>query len=396
MFSNINKLWRYLSFVLRAKKVWVWPRQSKVLIYDAANREILLEYLKPWNPEILHVRNEQINIRALLKSLFRKGRRVDAYIDCFVEKVNPRLLVTIVDNNATFYTISERHPNVKTIFLQNGLRGYYQDVFEYLDNLNFDAKKTFFVDHMFVFGSAIAERYSKYIRGSILPIGSIKNNFMTKEKSPETGTIAFISSWRNSKGWFLKDTFFSFEEVWEIPDNLILQCLMKYAKEKNKRVVIIPNQPKNSELFIQEKNYFRKLMNGEPEFLLPTGTYPSYSATDSTEIVVAFDSTLGYESIARGNKTAVLAFRGTMQGVISSWDFGWPLELSKEGLFWTNKPDPKEFVRILDYLFEVTDEQWQKDVESTNFSSIMEYAPDNTILQSILDKELGPPPPSAH
>ena len=391
MFHLIKKLGRLLCHIFQAKKIWTWPQQSEVLIYDAANQGILLEYLKPWSPEILHTRREQINMRVLLKSLFKKGRRVDAYIDCYIEKVNPRLVLTLIDNNATFYTISQRHPNLKTLFLQNGLRGYYLDVFEFLDNLNSNILNTFFVDYMFVFGSTIGERYSRYIKGNILPIGSMKNNFMLKENSPQRGVIAFISHWKLDTGWHIKGNFFSFNDLWTHPDNLIIQCLMRYAKEKNKRVVIIPRQLKNSQLLIQEKNYYRKLMGSEPEFLLPSTPYPSYSAVDVAEVVVTLDSTLGYESISRGTKTAIFQFRGTLTG-ISGWDYGWPADFPDDGLFWTNKPDQDIFVRILDYLFEVSDEQWKKDVESTNYSSLVEYDPGNTIFQSILKKELGSPP----
>ena len=93
VFSHIKKLWRYLCQFFQARKVWTWPQQSKILIYDAANSEILLEYLKPWNPEILHVREEKIYMRVLLKSFFKKGRRSDAYIDCFIKKVHPRFVL---------------------------------------------------------------------------------------------------------------------------------------------------------------------------------------------------------------------------------------------------------------------------------------------------------------
>ena len=77
-------------------------------------------------------------------------------------------------------------------------------------------------------------------------------------------------------------------------------------------------------------------------------------------------------------------------------DFGWPEDLPDEGPFWTNKPAPDRYARILDYLFEIDDVQWQKDVESINFSSQLIYNPGNTILKSTLEKELGAPPTSAH
>jgi surface carbohydrate biosynthesis protein len=393
MFNPIKKLWHYFCYFFQAKKFWAWPQHSKVLIYDAANSEILLEYLNPWNPEILHVRGEQINMPVFLESFFKKGRFRDSYIDCFIKKVRPHLIITIVDNNPLFYAISQRHPDVKTLFIQNGLRSYHCDVFKNLDMFNSDTKSTFFVDYMLTFGSTIGESYSRYIKGDNIPIGSIKNNFMPKESSPQSGTILFVSVWKKSKGRWFGDTFSSFEDFWTRPDKLVIQCLMKYAKEKNKRLVIALRCQHDNDLLSQEKNYFKGIMGVEPEFLQTSGLYTIYPIIDSAEVVVSLSSTLRYESIARCKKTAVFSVRGTLQG-ISDWNYGWPADFSDEGLFWTNKPDPEIFVRILDYLFEVSDEQWKEDVESTNFSSIMKYDHGNTILQSILEKELGPPPKS--
>jgi len=360
-----------------------------VLIYDAANSEILLEYLKPWNPEILHVRKEQINMLVLLKSFLRKGKRIDAYIDYFIQKVNPRLVITTIDNSTAFYRISPRHPDVKTLFIQNGLRGYYWDVFEYLDNLDSNTSDTFFVDHMLVFGSVIGKHYSRYVKGNIQPIGSIKNNFAQKEKSPQPGVIALISQWVPPfKSYRIKNNFLSHDPLCRYPDQVGIQFLVQYAKEKNKRLAVVPRLKGN---FEQEKEYLTKLMGCEPEFIFLPGFLPNYKAVDSAEVVVSLDSTLGYESICRGNKTAIFSFRGTLND-INGYDYGWPADCPDEGPFWTNKPDSDIFIRILDYLFEVSDEQWKKDVEATNFSSIMEYDPRNTIFQSILEKELGSPP----
>ncbi|MCL0045712.1 hypothetical protein M1N16_05715 [Nitrospinaceae bacterium] len=399
MFISIKKLWRYLCYFFQTRKVWNWPQQSKVLIYDAANSAILTEYLKPWNPEILHVREEKINMQVLLKSFFKKGRRSDSYIDCFIEKVNPCLIITTIDNAKIFYKISGRHPNIKTLFLQNGMRGYFEDIFKQLENLDSDTMSTFFVDYMLVFGSAIGEKYSQYLKGRVLLAGSIKNNFVPKENSSQPGVIAFIGHWRLDRGRkntsdVARGNFF--EDIWTRPDTLIIQCLMRYARENDKRLIIIPNSDRNSsDLLSKEKDYHREIMGIEPEFSETSGPYPSYKAVDSAEIVVASDSTLAYESVARCKKTAFFAIRATF---LEKYDhaYGWPVDFPDEGPFWTNKPDPDIFIRILDYLFKVSDEQWKKDVDSTNFSSLMEYDPGNTIFKSILEKELGPPPSSAH
>ena len=97
------------TFIAFSRKVWSWPRQSQVLIFDGCNQEILMEHLEPWNPEVLYVRGEEINMKVLLKSLFISGNRENAYIDCFIEKTRPRMVVTYVDNHSGFHSIAVRN-----------------------------------------------------------------------------------------------------------------------------------------------------------------------------------------------------------------------------------------------------------------------------------------------
>jgi hypothetical protein len=76
----------------------------------------------------------------------------------------------------------------------------------------------------------------------------------------------------------------------------------------------------------------------------------------------------------------------------SETDTRWLGNFLDEKLFWTNKTDLNSFVRILDYLFEVDDIQWHKDVSDSSFSSLMVCDPRNKLLKSILEKKLGSPP----
>jgi surface carbohydrate biosynthesis protein len=391
VFDYIKKTWNIFKYFIRAKPVWKCPQQSDVLIFDQSGQDILLEYLKPWRPEILHVRGEVINMGVLLKSFFRSGARIEAYVDCFIEAVSPRLIVTLIDNNKHFYSISQRHLYVKTMFVQNGVRSCFLDIFEYLDSLDSETLNAFSVDHMLVFGSQIGEKYTRYFKGNITPIGSIKNNFVSKKSLPQPGVITFVSQWRNGLPFSNNGISYTHEEFVEQPDRLVVQLLGDYAKNNNKRLKIILKTLEQNSLVSLEKAYFKKILGYEPGFQKKQGPYSSYGFLDSSEVIVTIESTLGYESIARGNKTAIFSIRGALCK-ISGWTFGWPANFPDEGLFWTNKPNPDSFVRILDYLFEVTDEQWQKDLKCTKYSSIVEYDPENTILQSILEKELGAPP----
>ncbi len=388
VFKGIKKFWRIICFIMCAKKKWSQPRQSDVLIYDALRQASLLKYLSPWHPEVIHLRGEQINMRVLFSSLFRGGTRLGSYVDCFIEKVQPRLVVTFVDNDRYFYTISQRHPEVKTLLIQNGWRSRYPGFGEF-EEMDLDVSSLYFVDYMLLFGSVLAEKYAQYIKGNIVLMGSIINNYIPKEKLTERGILAFVSGWLhggfNGAGLCVPEEDFNGKV-----DRSVVQCMARYAEENNKRLMIIPRHPKDGDLREREETYFRELLGCDPEFLESDGPCSSYSAVDSAEVVVTIDSTLGYESIARGNKTAVFSYRSK---ICKGWegDFGWPQELQGEGPFWTMAPDPEGFVRVLDHLFEIDDIQWNKITEAVNFSSFMIYDPGNTILKSTLDKILGTP-----
>ncbi|MDD4975464.1 MAG: hypothetical protein PHY93_13980 [Bacteriovorax sp.] len=386
--QKLKKLKYYTNYFFRAKKVFRWPKKSDVLIFDSVNQHVLMEYFGDWKPEVLHVRGEQINILVLLASLFRVGSKEDAYKDCYVEKVNPRLVITFIDNNMSFHTISKRHPNIKTMFIQNGIRGYFGQVFENLDKVDSSLQHQLAVDYMMTFGSGVGGEYSKSISGSVFPIGSIKNNQISHlEKSIQKDTIAFISQWQDH-GVQIGDTFYDHETYFGQIDRLIFKTLNEYAKSKNKRIMIISRHPSTTPKRKEEADYFAKLLNRSPEFLEPAGLNSSYQAIDTAEVVVAIDSTLGYESLARGNKTAIFSIRGSFVK-FSGETFGWPGKFADEGPFWTNIPNTQSFERILDHLFNVDELNWRKDIEASHFSSIMAYDQGNTILKSILEKELG-------
>ena len=87
----------------------------------------------------------------------------------------------------------------------------------------------------------------------------------------------------------------------------------------------------------------------------------------------------------------MFSIRGSLLG-IQGLTYGWPGDFADEGPFWTNRPDAKEFERILDYLVEIDDVTWQKDVQAGGFPGLMMYNPENSILRSILETELGPKP----
>jgi surface carbohydrate biosynthesis protein len=366
------------------------PRRSSILIFDGMNHQLLAPMLEQWKPEVLYLRGEVLNLYCLLCSLFRAGRLKDAYIDSYVEAVCPRLIVTFIDNDTRFHHLSVRHPAIKTMFIQNGWRSYYGDVFEALEHLNSEEQKSAHVDYMLVSGRYIGEEYARFIKGQIIPFGSFKSNRIQRSGTRHPELLAFISQYYEG-GIVLDGKPMSHDEFFKKTDTLVLGGLLTYARVNARRLVVIPRyrhtqKPERG----REEAYFRELLGAEVDFLEPDTDNPSYTAVDMSGVTVAIDSTLGYESLARGNRTAMFSVRGAICS-LKGYSFGWPLKVAETGFFWTNRADSADFSQILDRLYSSTDADWQKELNLCGISDLMYSDQGNSILQRILLEELGPP-----
>lgn len=386
MITRVRRFWRRLSMMLRAEKTWHLPRRSDVLLFDACNQHLLEEYLAPWQPEVLHVRGEAFNVPVLLRSLGRPGRRTETYIDAYIAAVKPRLIVTFIDNAETFLALKSRHPGITTMFVQNGWRGHYADIFDTLDGMDPERRRRLHVDRMLTFGSVIGAHYRRYVGGNSVAIGCLKNNMIPRVQPTHRDLMVFLSQWLPDglpmAGKFVtQETFFG-------GDKLILEVCGNYADQHGKRFEVVPRTRRADPLRSQEAAFFSRLLGSKFRFLEPEGSFPSYSAIDMAEVVIAVDTTLGYEALARGKRTAMFSVRGHALE-LDGLTFGWPGDFADEGPFWTNRPDPDTYTRILDHLFTVTDAQWRSDIEMTGFQSLMIHDPGNSVLKAVLANELG-------
>ncbi|MES2770817.1 MAG: LA_1612 family putative O-antigen biosynthesis protein [Pseudomonadota bacterium] len=386
MSPYLKKLAAFCSYFWHAKKTWSWPKKSDILIFDACGEALLREYLSDWSIEVLPVRGERINVPLMLASLFVSGRRSEAYFDLYVRKVAPKLIITFIDNTPAFYRLTVRHPGVKTMFIQNGWRSRYGDVFELLTEPAPSQKNALAVDYMMCFGSAIGAHFQRYIAGEVMAIGALRNNRQPQLASKAAGTIAFISQW-SRHGVQLAGKTYSQDAFMGTADRCILAFLSKYAAEHKKKLYIIPRTHVGSVDRRDETSYYSALLGKACSFLEYDTPGSSYQAIDVAEVVVGVDSTLVYETIARGNKAAVFAIRSALMGV-EGFEYGWPAPLAAEGAFWTNSPSPERFRAVLDYLFSTSEAQWRAELKRVSFEQLMVFDPDNTILKTTLTQVL--------
>jgi surface carbohydrate biosynthesis protein len=375
----------YAIFILPPKQ-WKLPKRSEVIVYDATGVEILAPYLAGYSVEIIPIRGEYVNLPCLilasLKLRFWKGKPIQAYADVFIQLVSPKVIVTFIDNNAAFYVISKRFPHIKTVFIQNGFRGELGDIFGCLTKSD-----DFHVDYMLVHGNAIGRHYQKFISGESLTIGSIKNNKLAKCTGYEKNSILFISQYQDKPEgdapfWVEHDGRKIYWNQFFEAETHVLKFLVKWCIEKNKVLKICGRSIESQG---KEKSFFAQFLNGcSWEFIPKSHVYSSYSLLDSAEIIVTVDSTLGYESMGRGNKTAIFSCRGISLNNEAT-KFGWPSVFPENGPFWTNEIDELQLRRVMNYLNTLSDKEWQQ-TRLTYGSEIMDFDVGNTRLTAFLDR----------
>jgi surface carbohydrate biosynthesis protein len=369
-------------------KTFKRPPRADVLIYDREGSDSLTPFVERYNHNVLSVRGEDINLYCLAKSFFKRKFWFDSafetYIFCYINIVRPRVVITFIDNDSRFYKISSNCPFTKTIFVQNGRRGKIHDIFGSIDK-----NDQYKVDYMLVAGDAVGRKFREFIQGETISIGSLRNNRTLNSNDIQNNKILFISSWVEKPKHelsfrTLKDgTEISWEDYFKV-DEIALKFLDKWC-HKNDKVLQICARSSND--LSGEKEFYKERLNHcEWEFLSKDGDRSTYDYLAKSYIVVFIDSTVGYESLSRGKRTAAFVSRVIGQ-LDESEHFGWPANLPKTGRFWSHKSSEEEFGRIMDYLNSTGNEDWEKERQRYT-PEIMVFDAGNQKLIKLLDELL--------
>jgi surface carbohydrate biosynthesis protein len=379
-----SRLKAFHKCYLKPKKELKKPPKVDVIIYDRNGSELLEPYLMGKSHVTFSTRGESINLYILLKSILKLNfwnlQSFDSYINTYIDYVAPKVIITFTDNDSRFYLISKHFPNTKTIMIQNGARGISGDVFDHLKHSD-----KFRVDYILSMNVSVGEKYLEYMEGEVIPIGSFKNNLCEKVSQIEEDQVLFISQWAekpldSSVLYFENDgTPIKYEEFFSV-DGLVLNLLQKWCDRNSKQLVILG---RDQETHNDEFQYYSNLLPVNSfKFLPKIDSLSNYRELDKSEIVVFVDSTLGFESIGRANRTASFAWRKLSDGR-QLVRFGWPLELESEGVFWSSEVSESNFNKIMDYLNTVSESDW-KNVVKKHQKMHMEYDPGNSILSNLL------------
>ena len=367
------------------------PKEASILIYDQNSVEEIKPYLGSFDYVVLPTRQEKIYLFALLPAICGRillGKCLySSYVDAFIHRVKPSVIVTTIDNDTRFYTISLRHPKSRTVMIQNGLRSRNMDVLSKLKPGFYQRK----VDYMMMFGDSISQLYGNLIQGTCISMGSLRANkyfWCTPTPNSLPKTVVCISNWRRRK---LGSDFFclsedgkpvSHQKFYEANKILFNHC-QKWCNLNGYNLLLLSSQKKDSKYLDEEKEFYGLNESSDTEtYYVSKNEQETYELIKQSCFNVGVDSTLLLESLAAGLRTVFFQVRGELLGW-PDWNFGWPLNLDKEGSYWTSSTSYERFSEIAEFVVRVEASVWSKTVDKAR-KSIIEYDPGNTILTQLI------------
>ncbi len=380
---NIFKFfYNNLNILISSKLVFTKPPKKKILIYDEVGSELILRNL---NKDIAHIFYSRLNkgiktslnIYIILKLIFKFNLSKINYLKLYLKYVNPKLIITLIDNNETFYHL-KKYTKCKTMFIQGAMRHSLNDIFS--ENKK-PKEKNLSVDYMLVFNDVTGKKYKSFLKGDVVQIGSFRSNTNLKRSIKKKIDLIYISTFRDFED---SDIFSPINNtLWKDyrkNEVKLFKIIYDYLKKEKIKLTILGSKRQHSE---KEHNYFKNYFDPKYlKFIPQEKKRPTYSMIDNSKLVITCDSTLGYEALSRGNKTAFFSIRGENYP-LNARKFGSFVKMKKKGPYWTNSATKKEFYRVINYLKNVKQKEFSKKISFFR-SNLCHYDSGNRKFKSII------------
>jgi len=343
------------------------PKKNKILIFDKEGSGVLKKTLGLKSFEILHVRNEKINLVVVFLLAIKLKLNYFNYYLKIIELTDPKLVITFIDNNINFYKLKNFFKNKIFISVQNGHRMAWGDIFGKLKSLK--KKNNLTVDYIVTFNKNISKEYKEYIKCETLNYGSLKNNYVPIKKfyTLRNNSLLYISPFRNE---FLdiQNKTRSLNE-YERRNNKkyksklvnhihfdLPKILESFCKSNNMKLNILGMSNSNKEIF-----FYKNILKNKFYFIKKKNLFSNYRKLQNHNLIVSSTSTLGYEALARNSKICFISPNISKKEV--SYKFGWPYVKNNNDFFFTNNFDQKKIKKILINLKNMSNLVWNKKIK---------------------------------
>jgi len=349
----MKKFFTLLYCVFKAKKIFSVSKK-KYVIFDCVNSEILSKILPKNETYIISSRVNKIKIvlfnfktiSFLIKNFFKRSISVNYFIS-FINQINPKFVITTIDNSVTFSILTKYFENnITFVAIQNATRG---DFFNNANNYN----NLFYFTNYMGFSSFDKKllKKKKIIVKNYYSIGSLRNsyfkNFIFSKKLKKKYDICVIG--KN----ITKANTFNYKK--STKDMLAyIKFLARYVKKYKKKIII---QSKSLSYNKLEFQLYSKLFRNTDYKLNWRNTlkFNSYKNISSSKLIIGAPSTLLREASTFSN-TKVLCFETRKK------NNGHPFS----GINHINDNSYKRFEKRLNILFKLKYKNYLKKLNNQN------------------------------
>ena len=123
-----------LKLIFLSKWVFLPPKKKELLIYDGVSVEHLYPVLTNKSFDIFYNRYESINLSVLVYTIYNNGffNLKENYKLNYFKRVDPKIIITLIDENPGFFKLKRIYPKAKYISIQIALKNNV--FFDYIDN----------------------------------------------------------------------------------------------------------------------------------------------------------------------------------------------------------------------------------------------------------------------
>lgn len=373
---------RHITRFRGLKLDWRMLQPVDILILFDDTSEQLSSYFPTSKIAVVDLESKRRNVWVILRTVLRGNFKIDGYLRELISVTKPRLILTAQDNFEPFWRL-KRQRSACLALVQNGLRTADLNT---TPLGNGDGNSLVPVEYYFCFGQPMVEFLSSRMRANLVPIGSFRSNHVPKVPRDETSIVSYISTYRSDvshshllhvkpdgRGVTYGDILQSRLEL--------LSVVLGFCRTRQLQFRII-GKDLNHEAELDF--YRRRLPQSEFEFVPRHEGQFQYESCDRSSLVVSTGSTLGLESLSRGNRTAILNNMSVLLGEPSQ-SFGWPVPLDPEGPFWSSRCSDQDVLRVLGRLHAMNDGEWFS-IRRQYQDVLPVYDPQNSLfVQSLRD-----------
>lgn len=378
---NIENIKISIRQLIKSEKKWADNSCYDVLIFDELGKSFLEDLIPDGcSIGVLHSRFEVVFIRQILISVvfcvFKPEKIPLHYFFGLIKSSRAKLVITYADNRLLFYDLAKNAHlcGLKTIALQNGRRTKNNDIF----SRRLEARE-YKVDYIGVFSDSVGALYSKFVDCEILCCGSVRNNLVPRKKGvKDQNVVAYISNWRRRESSTHAFSGVPYDQFYEA-ESIVCDYLAKWANERGFRVRVLSAVEEGLD---EEVGFFNQFFDDWE--MIPRVDLSSYSEIDKAGVVVSIDSSLGYESLSRGNKTALFPLRSVLLGW-PDWRLGWPDNFADDGLFWTHSICERRFREIMDYVSKTDQSDFGRE-NRKEIERLLVFDEGNVKLKALISK----------